>query len=124
MSKRSTTAFDERLGQRLRQARLLRGLTLQQLAETLGVSWQQLQKNEKGSNRIAAERLYTLSKELDMSLAYFLGSDDADLGADEVSDDALRLAGQIEALPDRLIRYSVSSLVSSISRAWEKRETR
>lgn len=123
MSKRTTTAFDKRLGRRLREARLLRGQTQQQLAETLGISWQQLQKNELGENRVNAERLYIVSKELDMSLGYFLGGDDEDIGAKELSDEALRLAGQIEALPDKLIRYSVSTLVSSISRAWDRRET-
>lgn len=124
MSKRTTTAFDKRLGRRLREARLLRGQTQQQLAEILGISWQQLQKNELGENRVNAERLYIVSKELDMSLGYFLGGDDEDIGAKELSDEALRLAGQIEALPDKLIRYSVSTLVSSISRAWDRRETR
>jgi transcriptional regulator with XRE-family HTH domain len=123
MTRKSVTAFDKRLGQRLRQGRLLKGLTQQQIGDIAGVSWQQVQKYEAGENRIAAERLYRVSKKLGLSLAFFLESDrELDCQAEALSDEALRLAGHIEALPDRLVRYSVSSLVSSIARAWDERE--
>lgn len=124
MTRKSVTEFDRKLGQRLREARLLKGLTQQQIGEMVGVSWQQVQKYESGDNRISAERLYTLSRELGLSLAFFLegGLEDGH-PTGTLSDEALRLAGQIEALPDRLVRYGVSTLVSSIARAWSRRDS-
>ncbi|MFN3171225.1 MAG: helix-turn-helix domain-containing protein [Hyphomicrobiales bacterium] len=124
MTNRSPTEFDKRLGQRIRQARLLKGLTQDELGQIIGVSFQQIQKYESGDNRITAERLHLISKEADVSLAFFLDcGDEHQESVDKLSDEALRLAGRIEALPDSLVRYGVSSLVSSISRAWEKRDT-
>jgi transcriptional regulator with XRE-family HTH domain len=123
MSEKSVSAFDRRLGRRLQQARLIKGLTQQQIGAIAGVSWQQVQKYESGQNRISAERLYKVSQTLGLSLMFFLEDQpDGECGADRLSDEALRLAGQIDALPDRLIRYGISNLVSSIGRAWERRE--
>ncbi|MEO0384195.1 MAG: helix-turn-helix transcriptional regulator [Pseudomonadota bacterium] len=121
MTNKLTTAFDKRLGERLRKARLARGLSQEELARRLNISRQQLQKYEIGENRLSSERLYMTSRELDMSLAYFLGVEDVDIRAQDLSDATLRLAGQIQALPDLQIRHGVSSLVNSISRAWDKR---
>jgi len=124
MTRKSVSEFDRKLGRRLREARLLKGLTQQQIGEMVGVSWQQVQKYESGDNRISAERLYTLSRELELSLAFFIeGGLAEDHLSRTLSDEALRLAGQIEALPDRLVRYGVSTLVSSIARAWSRRES-
>lgn len=123
MNKKSVTSFDRRLGQKLRQARLLKGLTQRQIADVAGVSWQQVQKYESGDNRVTAERLYRISQATDLSLAFFLENETTgETVSDALSEEALRLAGHIEALPDRLVRYSVSSLVSSIARAWNRPE--
>ena len=50
---------------------MLLGLSLEMLGETLGVSYQQLQKYEKGSDRISASRLYQMSQILDVPVSYF-----------------------------------------------------
>ncbi|MEO0383185.1 MAG: helix-turn-helix transcriptional regulator [Pseudomonadota bacterium] len=122
MTSRAPTGFDKRLGKRLRNARLLKGWSMEQLAAKLGIKWQQLQRHELGENRITAERLYLAGKELNMSLAYFLHTDVEETGLEELSRESLLLAGRIEALPDSVIRYNLSSLVASISTAWNRRE--
>jgi transcriptional regulator with XRE-family HTH domain len=68
---RSANAVDRRIGQRLRARRLETGLSQEQLADLLGVTFQQIQKYEKGINRIAASRLFELSAALDVTVAYF-----------------------------------------------------
>ena len=64
-------AIDAHVGSRIRTRRTLLGLNQTQLGETLGISFQQLQKYERGSNRISAGRLYHLSKFLDVPVSYF-----------------------------------------------------
>ncbi|HWA01281.1 MAG TPA: helix-turn-helix transcriptional regulator [Caulobacterales bacterium] len=68
---RAANAIDRRLGQRVRARRLEIGMSQERLAEVLGVTFQQVQKYEKGVNRIAASRLFDISAALDMSIARF-----------------------------------------------------
>ena len=68
---RSTNAVDVKLGQRVRARRLEIGMSQERLAELLGITFQQIQKYEKGVNRIAGSRLWDISKALDMPVARF-----------------------------------------------------
>lgn len=68
---RAANAVDRRLGQRVRTRRLEIGMSQEKLAEILGVTFQQVQKYEKGVNRIAASRLFDISGALDMSISKF-----------------------------------------------------
>ena len=68
---RAANAVDRRLGQRVRTRRLEIGMSQEKLAELLGVTFQQVQKYEKGVNRIAASRLFDISAALDMTIARF-----------------------------------------------------
>lgn len=72
---RSTSAMDYVLGRKLRLARTEAGLSQQALAERLGITFQQVQKYEKGANRIAASRLVSIAAAVDRPISYFL--DDA-----------------------------------------------
>ncbi|OYW24662.1 MAG: transcriptional regulator [Caulobacter sp. 12-67-6] len=63
--------IDVHLGKRLRRRRRLLGLTQQQLAGTVGVRFQQIQKYECGANRISAARLWQLSEALEVPVGYF-----------------------------------------------------
>lgn len=62
---------DVHVGSRVRLRRTLLGMSQQKLAEAIGLTFQQVQKYEKGANRIGSSRLYQLSKVLDISIAYF-----------------------------------------------------
>jgi transcriptional regulator with XRE-family HTH domain len=63
--------IDLHLGKRLRRRRRLLGLTQQQLAASVGVRFQQIQKYECGANRISAARLWSLAEALEVPVAYF-----------------------------------------------------
>lgn len=68
---RSANAIDRKIGQRVRSRRLEIGMSQERLAELLGVTFQQVQKYEKGVNRIAASRLHDIAASLDMPVARF-----------------------------------------------------
>lgn len=68
---RQANTVDRRIGQRVKQRRLELGLSQERLAELLGVTFQQIQKYEKGANRIAASRLFDLSGALNVAVTYF-----------------------------------------------------
>ena len=65
------TDIDLHLGKRLRRRRRLLGLTQQQLANSVGIRFQQIQKYECGANRISATRLWQLSEALETPVGYF-----------------------------------------------------
>jgi transcriptional regulator with XRE-family HTH domain len=62
---------DIHVGARLRQRRHLVGLSQSKLSESVGVTFQQIQKYERGTNRISSSRLYEFAKVLDVSVSYF-----------------------------------------------------
>ncbi len=63
--------IDIHIGKRLKRRRSLLGLSQQKLAAAIGLTFQQIQKYEKGVNRISASRLYQLGQILDVPPAYF-----------------------------------------------------
>jgi transcriptional regulator with XRE-family HTH domain len=66
-----TNDIDLHVGKRLRRRRRLLGLTQQQLAESVGIRFQQIQKYECGANRVSASRLFELAESLDVPVQYF-----------------------------------------------------
>lgn len=68
---RLANAVDKRMGQRVRSRRLELGMSQERLAELLGVTFQQIQKYEKGVNRIAASRLFDIAGALTVPISYF-----------------------------------------------------
>lgn len=62
---------DLHVGQRLRHRRWMTGMTQQQLANAVGIKFQQIQKYESGANRISASRLWDLSQALDVGVSFF-----------------------------------------------------
>lgn len=81
-----THPVDVHVGLRLRQRRWLQGMTQQQLADAVGIRFQQIQKYETGANRVSASRLWDIAAALDVPVAFFfegLGSD-AEVVADDM----------------------------------------
>ena len=66
-----TTDVDRRVGLRIRQARLMAGLTMEALAERAGCSYQQINKYEMAINRVTAGRLDDLARILDVHVGWF-----------------------------------------------------
>lgn len=63
--------IDQHVGERIRLRRTELGLTQEQLAEALGVSYQQIQKYETGANRISAGRMFEIARKLGVGINYF-----------------------------------------------------
>jgi transcriptional regulator with XRE-family HTH domain len=70
-SGRRTTAVDTHVGQKIRARRTLLGLSQTELADTAGITFQQVQKYEKGANRVGAGRLQQFSEALGVPPSYF-----------------------------------------------------
>lgn len=64
-------AVDVHVGRRVKMARLASGLSQEKLAHALGVSFQQLQKYENGTNRIGPGRLHAIAKMLNLAVSFF-----------------------------------------------------
>ncbi|WP_420568208.1 helix-turn-helix domain-containing protein [Thalassovita sp.] len=62
--------IDVHVGMRIRQRRWMMGMTQQQLAESVGTKFQQIQKYETGANRVSASRLWRISQALEVSVEY------------------------------------------------------
>ncbi len=78
MAKKQPSAVDGHVGSRVRLRRMLIGMSQEKLGELLGLTFQQVQKYEKGANRIGASRLYEISHILGVPVSYFF--DDVPLG--------------------------------------------
>jgi transcriptional regulator with XRE-family HTH domain len=80
VSPRSATNVDLHVGARVRERRVVIGWSQEKLAETLGLTFQQVQKYEKGINRIGASRLYEIARTLGVPISYFF--DEIDEGVE------------------------------------------
>ncbi len=70
-TKGRSNPIDAHVGSRVRQRRMLLGMSQEMLGKAVGLTFQQIQKYERGINRIGASRLFTLSKVLDVPVSYF-----------------------------------------------------
>ena len=111
--------IDQYVGERIRLRRTERGLTQEQLAEALDVSYQQVQKYETGANRISAGRIYEIARKLGVEVGYFfegVSDDDPALplehgGRQRSAIELVRKFGQIK---DPEVRAAIAGLVKTI----------
>jgi transcriptional regulator with XRE-family HTH domain len=81
---------DVHVGKRVRHRRWMVGMTQQQLADKVGIKFQQIQKYETGMNRISASRLWDISDALGVPISFFFEGVESDLPVvDEVAGDIL-----------------------------------
>lgn len=126
--------IDRHVGVRIRQLRMARGLSQKGLGEALGVSFQQIQKYERGLNRVGASNLHRIALFLGVNVShFFVGLEECPVSvvaADSlptdpllaISEDAgfpsreiLTLAACYARIPDALIRRRILSLVRDLS---------
>ncbi len=100
---------DVHVGKRIRHRRWMVGMTQQQLAEQVGIKFQQIQKYETGMNRVSASRLWDISETLSVPISFFFegiegaaeGASDATLPGDIMADkEALELVRSYYAIPE------------------------
>ena len=124
METRDPTLNDQTVGERIRKRRNDLEISQPELAEQIGVTYQQLQKYENGKNRISAGRLYDIAKTLKTSIAYFYEGLDplhsaARRGAAEEGDDfvgldnsqLLELVSAFRQIRDSGVRTSILAMV-------------
>ena len=70
-TERHPNPIDLHVGARIRMRRKILGVSQERLAEDLGLTFQQIQKYERGANRVSASKLYEIAKSLRSSVAYF-----------------------------------------------------
>ena len=94
---RATNALDKRIGDRIRSRRLVIGMSQERLAELLGLTFQQVQKYEKGVNRVAASRLHAIATALEVPVTHFFEGATRPKGANATGlDEALTRPDVIE----------------------------
>jgi len=102
---------DIHVGSRVRLRRTLLGLSQEKLGEAIGLTFQQIQKYERGANRIGSSRLYDLSRVLDVPISFFY---------DDMNDDLREgrpvTAGTSEEDADPLTRRETLELVRAYYR--------
>ncbi len=123
--KRAPNTIDKHVGSRLKMRRILAGLSQEKLGDALGLTFQQVQKYEKGSNRIGASRLLAIARVLNVNVDYFyegLPMEDTaattDLPSNDLflaSPDNLHLLQQFCQIKDAKVRKQIVDLVESIS---------
>lgn len=94
---------DAHVGKRIRQRRWMLGMTQQQLADRVGIKFQQIQKYETGMNRVSASRLFDISNVMEVPVAFFFEG----LENSEAQTAAGDLLGDKEALDLVRAYYSI-----------------
>lgn len=97
---------DAHVGKRIRHRRWMVGMTQQQLADRVGIKFQQIQKYETGMNRVSASRLFDIAREMDVPVSFFFEGLEAEASADPVAA-AGDLLGDKEALDLVRAYYSI-----------------
>ena len=120
---------DVHVGKRIRHRRWLVGVTQQQLAETVGIKFQQIQKYETGANRVSASRLWDIAESLEVDVSFFfsgLQNEDAAIGdtesgpvpSDILNDkEALDLVRSYYAIPEEQRRrlFDLARVLSDVA---------
>ena len=120
---RKPNDVDAHVGSRLRQRRMLLGISQEQLAEMLGLTFQQVQKYERGTNRISASRLFQLARSLDTPITWFFEEIESDRGAKPAGDETdpmsrretLELVRVYSRIDDRKVRKKLYEMAKALA---------
>lgn len=132
MAKKAPNPVDKHVGSRVRMRRMMLSMSQEKLGDALGLTFQQVQKYEKGTNRIGASRLQQISNILQVPVAFFFeGAPDTPVGgfpegmkeapsATYVSDflatsDGLALTKSFMRIADAKLRRRIVDLVEQIA---------
>src|SRR5437667_11354289 len=89
MSTKAPNPVDKYVGSRVRMRRIMLGMSQEKLGEALGLTFQQIQKYEKGTNRVGASRLQQISEVLQVPVSFlFDGGPSGALGRDASAESA------------------------------------
>ena len=112
------SAADHHVGNRIRERRVMLGLSQQQLAVMVGVTYQQAHKYERGLNRISAGRLYEIAQVLSVPVSWFFDGLSASPGAVEMSPRqrmCLELARNFAAIDNEKHQEALSQMARALA---------
>ena len=116
-----TGRIDQHVGERIRARRAELGLTQEQLAQALQVSYQQVQKYETGANRISAGRIFEIARKLGVDVSYFFEGLGLDASAEPPplehggrQRSAIELVRKFAQIEDPHVRAAIAGLVKAI----------
>jgi len=123
------TEVDAEVGDRIRIMRLEQEMSQTVLADAVGVTFQQLQKYEKGMNRVSASRLVAFAKALKIDPGYLLGGNGATVRPADTRIERMlvdlhghKLAAAFLAIDDREVQASIAAFVEIYARALERKQ--
>ncbi len=106
------SAVDVHVGARLRQRRTLLGMTQTNLGDAQGLTFQQVQKYERGTNRISASRLFELSQVLDVPIGFFFEDMPPEVAASSLATEGRgRSEEPVSYEPDPMVKRETLELV-------------
>jgi transcriptional regulator with XRE-family HTH domain len=122
MARKQPDPKDVEVGRRVRAFRLNKGLSQEKLGDELGITFQQIQKYEKGVNRIGAGRLQRIAEILGVPVSEFFASSASVPSAESLYElvdtaAALRLLRAYARIPDPQVKQAVTALVEKIAGA-------
>ncbi len=114
------TSIDKLIGENIRLRRLMMGLTQDQLADALGLSYQQVQKYETGTNRVSAGRLFQIAALLDTEIVAFYPeahpATEEDMACDNASArHVIELVRRFSSIENQKVRSSIMSLIRAVT---------
>jgi transcriptional regulator with XRE-family HTH domain len=113
---RRRTDVDRHVAARIRERRVMLGLSQQGLADLIGVTYQQAHKYERAINRISAGRLFAVAGALGVEVGYFFeGLEDAPAGRDPQGRRLLDLARDFAAIADQRRREALCNLARAMA---------
>lgn len=121
MNTRATTDMDRMIGQRIRLARKMAKLSQTKLAQGLGITYQQVQKYENGTDRISAGRLYMVTHITDQPISFFYGEaegEDAVGNVDVLADPHMqKLIASAAGIQNRDMLFQLASVAETFAAA-------
>ncbi len=111
--------IDVLVGRRARERRTLEGMSQTAVAEKLGLTFQQLQKYERGYNRISASRLYELANIFDVPVSYFYEGMEAGKGAPDetlTTRETLELVRAYYSISDPAVRDRIRGVIQAVAK--------
>ena len=119
MVKKAPNPIDKHVGSRVRMRRVLIGMSQEKLGEALGLTFQQVQKYEKGVNRVGAARLQQIAYALDVPVTFFYDGDNKAREVESLlfldSAFSLRLLRAYSKIKDQTVQQQLVSLMESIA---------
>jgi transcriptional regulator with XRE-family HTH domain len=112
------TLVDRHVGRRIRERRVMMGLSQQQLARIIGVTYQQAHKYERGLNRVSAGRLFSVAQALGVDPAWFFEGMSEQVAAEELAPRQrmlLDLMRNFSLIEDEKQQQAISSMARSLA---------